>query len=186
MSRTSARVFDEYLVLGAISGDRNAFQYLVKRWQPKLLGHAYRLLGDQDQAKDALQDAWIDIHKGIGSLREERAFPAWAYRIVTRRCSKIIRSLQKDRKTKSALRTELSVQGSMSTPIDQTSESLALGHAIKQLSAGQQATLSLFYRQDMTIPEIAIILEIPTGTVKTRLMHARNKLRSILKGNHDG
>ena len=87
---TTARILDEYLVASARAGDAKAFDLLARRWQKKLIAHAWRLTGDAEAARDAAQLGWIEIVRGLDRLQDERAFPAWAYRIVSRVCAKQI------------------------------------------------------------------------------------------------
>lgn len=74
----ASRILDEYLLASARAGDRAAFGLLARRWQKKLLAHAWRLLGDAEGARDAVQEGWIEIMRGLPGLRDDRAFPAWA------------------------------------------------------------------------------------------------------------
>ena len=97
MVRTKEQLLDEYLVASARVGDRRAFDLLARRWGRKLLAHAWRLTGDADLAREAAQDGWVEILRGLGRLRDERAFPAWAYQIVTRRCAQIGRASCRER-----------------------------------------------------------------------------------------
>ncbi|MCB1602494.1 MAG: hypothetical protein KDI66_20925, partial [Xanthomonadales bacterium] len=64
MQRNSERILDEYLLAAALTGDRPAWQRLVARWQPRLMRHAWRVLGDAERAADAVQEAWIEILRG--------------------------------------------------------------------------------------------------------------------------
>jgi DNA-directed RNA polymerase specialized sigma24 family protein len=85
----ASRLLDEYLLASVRAGDRKAFELLARRWQRKLLAHAWRLLGgDAEGARDAVQDGWVEIVTGLSRLRDDRAFAAWAYRIVSRRCAR--------------------------------------------------------------------------------------------------
>jgi DNA-directed RNA polymerase specialized sigma24 family protein len=102
----SGRLFDAYLVASARVGDRRAFALLVRRWDGKLLAHARRLLGDPELARDAVQDAWADIVRGMPRLADTSAFPAWAYRIVTRRAARTIDRLRRDRRLGDAVARE--------------------------------------------------------------------------------
>ena len=95
MRRDKARILDEYLVASAKAGNRAAFQQLAERWQPKLLSHAYRLMGDREAARDIVQDCWRDIVTGLSRLDDVALFPAWAYRIISRRAADGIRRKSK-------------------------------------------------------------------------------------------
>lgn len=182
MHRESDRIFDEYLVAAARTGNSQAFERLVKRFQPRLIAHAWRLTGDTEMAREAAQDAWVEIVRGLKGLKDTAAFPAWAYRIVTRCCARGIKHRQRQRLAKAAVEA---------APPDSTAPSPDPGHhgeanaakaALASLPADHRVTMALFYLEDFSIAEIAVALAIPPGTVKTRLMHARRKVRAILQG----
>jgi len=175
------RIVDGYLVACARLGDRAAQQKLVERYQTKFLRHAYRLLGDPEQARDSVQDGWIEILRGLPKLRDEDAFAAWAFRIITRRCAKLIAGLQKTRATlKRAAQTPPEEHGA--ADIELAAERGPLRAAMARLPAGHRAAVALFYLEDLSVGEVAVALDLPAGTVKTRLMHAREKLRAALQG----
>jgi len=172
---------NDYLVLAAKAGDRAAFGRLVEHWHPKLVAHAWRLLGTGDSARDAAQEAWIEIANGLGRLVEVRAFPAWAFRIVTRRCARIVSKLAHARKLERAILAEPETHVEFDPAID-ASDARALSRAIGKLSPDQRATVALHYFEDMSVAQVAVALDVPVGTVKTRLMHARANLRAALEG----
>jgi RNA polymerase sigma factor (sigma-70 family) len=175
---------NDYLVLAAKAGDRMAFGQLVERWHPRLVAHAWRLLGDRDFARDAVQEAWVEIAKGLGRLVEERAFPAWAFRIVTRRCVRAVAKLAHTRKLERAILAEPEARDEPDPAVD-TSSVQALKRAIQKLSSEQRATIALHYFEEMSVAQIAVALDVPLGTVKTRLMYARAKLRVALEGERE-
>jgi RNA polymerase sigma-70 factor (ECF subfamily) len=179
MPRATDKRIDEYLVACARLGDRTALGRLAARWQKPLLVHAWRLLGDDAAAQDAVQEAWLEIVRGIARLGDTAAFPAWAYRIVTRRCAGIIGHSQRGRRLETALVTQVEMPadvGPASTDID------LVRRIIRQLPPAQQAAVALFYLEEMSVAEVAVALNVPSGTVKTRLMHAREKLRNAIMG----
>ena len=106
MSQSAKRFVETYLVTCARLGDRTAQKELVSRYQAKFLRHAYRLLGDSEQARDAVQDGWTEILRGLPNLREDGAFAAWAFRIVSRRCAKQIAGQKRRRETLASLAEE--------------------------------------------------------------------------------
>ncbi len=186
MAHNLARIYDEYLVASARAGDRAALERLVKLWQPKLLAHAYRLTGDLEQARDVAQDGWADIIKGLPRLTQTRVFPAWAYRIVTRRAADNIRRNVRKRRIEAAYAAEPESADRASGMMEASADKTPLSRAIAQLPPPQRAAIALFYLEELSVTEISVALEVPAGTVKTRLMHARKKLRALLKGNEDG
>lgn len=169
---------DEYLVAAARAGDRKAFGSLVLRWNRKLIAHAWRLTGDPEMARDAAQEAWVEIVRGLDRLADERAFSAWAYRIVTRRCSKLIGKAVKHRQVEDAVSEQpFSQTGDAPSPLEVS----RIRAAIALLSPSQRGAIALFYLEDMRVAEVAVALDVPAGTVKSRLMHARHKLREVLE-----
>lgn len=173
------RLLDEYLLASARLGDRAAQEQLVKRWQPKLLAHAIRLTGESEGARDATQAAWAQILRSLGKLRDDRAFAAWAYRITSRACAREIGKSASQRRLKQAYASEPRDE---STEPQEPSQMARLQQAIRQLPAGERAAIALYHFEEMRVAEVAVALDIPAGTVKTRLMNARRKLRKILEG----
>lgn len=174
-------LLDEYLVLAAQNGDRRAFADLVRRWQRRLHAHAWRLTGDDEAAKDAAQAAWLEIARGLGSLKDERAFPVWAYRIVSRRCARDIAAIQLRRGLARAAAVEPEPPP-IQPDLEARDKSARLHAALRSLPSRQRAAVALFHFEELSIAEIAVALDVPAGTVKTRLMHARRALRAVLEG----
>lgn len=181
--RKKEHIYEEYLVASAKLGDHRAMTRLVELRGPKLLAHATRLLGNPEQAKDATQDAWAEILKGLSRLEDNRAFASWAYRITSRRCAKLIKNLQTQRNIADEMRQETPRTEPDRGP--EATDARNVRQALKSLPPNQQATIALFYLEDMSVAEVAKALNIPAGTVKTRLMHARTKLKTTLKGDDD-
>ena len=144
--------------------------------------HAYRLVGDAEQARDVVQDGWGDIVHGLKRLNDAAAFPAWAYQIVTRRAADHIRRNQRGRNLQSTFAAEPREQLISSASIESYADRGPLLTALEKLSPDQQATMHLFYVEGFTTSEISKALSIPTGTVKTRLMHSRQRLKELLEG----
>ena len=182
---TKQRALVTYLVASVQTGDKAALSRLAGVWYPVLCGHAGRLLGRADGVEDIVQDAWIEIQRGLFRLRDAEAFPAWSLRIVSRRVAKEIKRRQRDRiDTLSPLDTShVSDRVEPSSPPE--GEAAVLAHQVRTAMAGlspaHRATLALFYQQDFTVGEIAVALDVPSGTVKSRLSAARDALRHTLK-----
>jgi RNA polymerase sigma-70 factor (ECF subfamily) len=181
VTRDSERIYDEFLVAAAMAGDRPALSRLVARWQPRFLRHAWRVLGDAERARDMVQEAWVEILRGLSRLDDVAAFPAWAFRIVTRRCQRDFRRPVHDS-------LDVDDAPGMDTPAPQhesgefRADLSVVMDAICRLPGPQRAALALFYIEELSVAEIAVATDVPPGTVKTRLMHARNKVRAILQG----
>jgi RNA polymerase sigma-70 factor (ECF subfamily) len=186
MSDPVERLFVEYLVASARAGSRTALGRLAERFQPRLLGHARRLTGDAEAARDVVQDAWVEIVRSLPRLHDLRAFPAWAFRITSRRAARWVRQQQRSRATTAAAAAQ-PAEDPLNTS-ERAADAARITRALAKLSADQQAAVALFYLEGMGVAEIAVALEIPVGTVKTRLMLARDKLRrelTIMEATHE-
>lgn len=187
MAKSAEKQFSEFLAASARTGDKAALERLIKHWQPRLLTHAIRLSGDRELALDIVQEAWIDICRGIPSLKEPVTFPAWAFRIVTRRTADAIRKKQRNRRGNAAIAAEPQAVDRSGSAMDAHADKLPLVNALKLLPRDQHIVIALHYLEEFSIAEIALTLEVPAGTIKTRLMHARRKLRATLEGEtHNG
>ena len=182
MRRDPGTVLDEWLVASAKTGHEAAFGQLVTRWTPRLLRHAWRLLGNIDHAQDAVQDAWLGAARGLRRLEDPARFPAWMFALVSRRCA--------DRMRRSVRGRRLAVQvADLRGPLaelDGSDQRLDLGHAVAALPVEQRLVVSLHYGEGFGIDEIAAAHGLPPGTVKSRLFAARQTLKSFLEGDdHD-
>jgi RNA polymerase sigma-70 factor (ECF subfamily) len=181
MRRDAERVLDEYLAASARAGDRAALERLALRWEKKLVRHAARLTGDIELAREAAQDGWTDIVKGLPRLIDAATFPSWAFRIVTRRCADAIRRNLRRRRTEAAFAAEPVRTFDDGSGVEASADAAPLRRALASLPAEQRAAIALFHLEDLSVAEIAAALAVPAGTVKTRLMHARKKLRAALE-----
>jgi RNA polymerase sigma factor (sigma-70 family) len=178
MADRAHQVLTELLVLRAQSGHDDAIGLLVRAWQDRLLRHARRLTGRDDAGWDVMQEAWLDITRGLRGLDDPARFGPWAYRIVTRRSARWIRREQR--------RRQVEREAAVERPADvhsaggATDASDAVNVALGRLPADQQAILELRYVEEYGIEQIAEALGIAAGTVKSRLFHARQQLRDLL------
>jgi RNA polymerase sigma-70 factor (ECF subfamily) len=176
------RLNDELLVLRCQEGDTEAFELLVGRWQRRLWRHAWRLTGDENAAWDALQEAWIGISRGIRRLVDTAAFPAWAYQIVSNKCRD---SLRRQRRRREATETYSEWMRKEQENADAGEQHGNLKEALDRLSGPDRAVLSLRYEEDFDTTAIASIMNIPEGTVKSRLFYARQRLRKYLENDDE-
>ena len=174
------RALDEYLVVLSQTGSRDALDGLARRWTPRLLRYARRVLGGSGEAaeaaRDVVQDTWIGVIRGVRGLHDPAQFPAWIYGIATRKCADVIRANRRRRSLAAA-----SAAGASGRDEDLASEcQMDLATAIRTLPPMHRAVVHLFYREDLSVEEISAILDVPAGTVKSRLHHARAALRRQL------
>ena len=169
------RLYDELLVTLVQSGDRAAGERLARRWQPRFARSARRVLRSDEMALVAVQDTWISILRGIGGLREPSRFAPWAFGILRRRCIDRIRSTQNRRSHEAAGEVEQSLPAV-------ADERVAIDQAFAALSPDQRLAAQLHFVEGLTLAEIAAVQDVPLGTAKTRLFHARQKLKAVLEG----
>ena len=172
-----ARLLDDWLVTATRDGNRDAARQLVANHHRPMMAHALRLTGNHADAEDAVQGAWHEIFARLDRLKDPRAFRAWAYRIVTGKAGRMMRREMAERR-----RDEKLPEPDAPTAPDRAAEDNELRSAIAALPPGQRAAIALFYLEGFSVAEVAIALEIPVGTAKTRLMHARQKLRELFEG----
>lgn len=182
MAAGREKALEAYLVAEAQAGAPRALARLAELRGPRLLAHAVRLLGDRDAAPDMVQEAWIEIMRGLPGLRDPRAFLPWALRIVSRRVAREIARRQRGRRLAEAVEAE--TEPTLPAPGPDSLDVARVRAAVAALPPAQAATVALFYLEDLSVAEVATALDVPIGTVKTRLMHSRAKLRAIL-GDHD-
>ena len=176
--RSGERGEDELLILRCQDGDEVAWETLLTRWQRRLWAHAWRLLDEEDAAWDVVQESLVSMARGLRGLDDPSRFPAWAFRIVTRRAADRIRSDQRRRRVEGEAANALTEAQVSRTPAGDVE---ALQQALARLAPETCALLSLYYLEEMTVKEIAEVFVIPQGTVKSRLYHARQQLRGILE-----
>jgi len=167
----------DLLVLEAQAGNRKAFEGLYRHYNHALLRFAFRFCADEQLANDAVQEAWISLSKSLISLKDPRGFRIWAYKTVRWR---VVDQVRRRGEPAEELSEETKVSEENGTAHLATSYQLK-AH-IARLPSEERHTLALFYLEEMKLNEIAAILEVPLGTVKSRLSRARGRLRDQMSG----
>lgn len=183
MEKHPAQIFEELLVLKCQSGDEKSLSILIKRWHPKLIRQANRHLYDMDASKDVVQESWQAIIKGLYTLKDSSKFGVWALSITSRKAIDSIRKKQASRK-----REEDEVAFHLEQVTEQGDEKEILltkvRIALQELPIDQKVVLSMFYLDNHSLIEISNILDLPTGTIKSRLYYAREHLKKIVRNKH--
>ena len=181
---------DREAVARASRGDHEAFRVLVERYQSRAYGLALRILGDPDRARDALQEAFLKAYSALDRFEGRSGFYTWLYRLVFNQC------IDMKRRDKSAghLEWDDEVAREVSPDAAPGAEGLAapdrglartelreaLGAAIESLPTDARRTLVMREIDGLSYAEIAAALEIPKGTVMSRLHYARKRMREAL------
>jgi len=177
MDKAQDRAIDELLVIRCQAGEQASFDLLVRRWQRRLWQYALRLTGDPDAAWDVTQETWMAVLRQLRKLTDPAWFAAWIYRIVRNKSADYCRTARRLRNLAVGV-----AEQQRSKPESQRDDCRDAAEALAQLPPESQELLTLRYSGNLTILELAVVLGIPAGTVKSRLHYARERLRQILKG----
>jgi len=155
------------------AGETEAFSHLVRKYQPEAIGHAVAILGSLDDALDAVQDAFLDAYQAVERFDGSRRFYPWLYTILRNRCFKSLRDRQKR-----AAAGDDAVEILAQTAKDSGSVSPSIvDRALRELGAEDRELLTLKHLDGLSYKDIAEILDIPVGTVMSRLYYARERFR---------
>jgi len=176
--RRRGRAVDRELVQRAQQGDEAAFAALLRRHGDRLHATAHHIVRDPDLAADAVQQAMIDVWRKLPQLREPDAFLGWAYRIVVRSALAEARSRSAWRIRTEPIRIEGHPYADSGFRVDDREE---LDHGFATLGLDHRAVVVLKYYAGLSNSEIALALNVPEGTVRSRLFHALQALRAALE-----
>ena len=180
VNRTSQEIYDELLVLRCRKRDLAAWDELVRRWSDRLLYYLRRLIDQEDDATNALQEVWLKAFRGISTLRQQDRLAPWLYTIARRCAMNHLRASYARREEDAGEAIAEEAEDVAEEPIRQ--ENAELVHfGLGRLRPAEREVLTLYFLEDLTTSEIGSLLEIPVGTVKSRLFKARRDLRRVLE-----
>ena len=171
------RDVDTELVKRAQHGDKEAFGLVAAQLATRFLAVSCRILRDLDLAEDATQQALVAIWRDLPQLRDPARFDAWSYRLRVRAC---YAEGRRSRAWSPNLRILPADEPSDSGGFDAIIQRDQLEMAIRRLSVDHRAVLVLHHYADLPLERVARILEIPIGTVYSRLHHAMRAMRAAL------
>jgi len=172
-------IYTQLLVVRSQRGDREALGQLIQLWQQRLFYYIRRLVETEEDAWDVLQECWFKLHRDLLKLRQPTCFAAWIYRIARNTAMSHLRS----EFAKSGIN-----EGKENPSLDdgncggcQLEEAQRVHYGLCKLSLPHREVLTLHFLEDLSIKEIAEVVGVPPGTVKSRLFHAKRLLREILE-----
>ncbi|HOD93585.1 MAG TPA: sigma-70 family RNA polymerase sigma factor [Clostridia bacterium] len=183
---------DEQLINMSINGDNSAFGILIERYQNKAYAISIKIVQNHDDALDCVQDSFIKAFKNLKQFNFQSSFNTWLYRIVTNTSLDLLR---KNKRYQNDIPIEKPIAENEDEYFIQIEDSKAdvenitisnetiraVRAAINELSEDFKKVIILFEIEQLSLLEVADILKVPVGTVKSRLFRARDKLASILK-----
>jgi len=181
---------DALLIELCQQGDKNAFDALIRKYEQRAYQYAYRLTSNQDEASDIVADAFVRVYSALKNFRGQSSFGTWLYRILTN-CYLDMRKRERNRRHESLEATlqldNGEVQRQFEDESDGPSELLernaretAVQGALGNMPEYQQAMLVMYHVEMLSYEEISEALDLPIGTVKSRLNRARVALRDHL------
>ena len=171
----------ELLVVRCQRGDRSALEDIAKLWEQPLFYYLRRLTASEADAWELLQDTWLKVIRSIGSLRDGRALPSFLYTIAR---NTAISHARRSDFIDDASDVESMHDDSATEEIAMLDDAEQVHHALDQLPLLQREVLTLFFLQDLSLEQMAKLLDVPLGTVKSRLHYAKLAIRRILsRGN---
>lgn len=168
----------EALVRAAADGDRDAFAALAAPRLDRMYATATLLLRDRGRAEDAVQDALLRAWRDLPRLRDVGRLDAWLRRLLVNACRDESR---RGRRHESNLRLLPDHDRPVASATDAIADGDAIGQGLRSLSIDHRAVIVHHYYLDLSLPEMAEALDIPVGTAKSRLHHARQALRAALE-----
>jgi RNA polymerase sigma factor (sigma-70 family) len=168
---------DELLAIRCLLGEPAAFDALVVRWHHPLWCYLRRLVGDDDAAADALQDCWLRILRAMPRLREPARLRPWLFGIARRTAMDRLRERYAE-PLDAAVDPALLAADAPDEARDD--ELAAMNTGLERLPLVEREVLELFYLRELSLTQLAEVLDVPAGTVKSRLFRARQLLRRQL------
>lgn len=178
----SPRERDLETVQRALRGDDEAFGELVERYQAMIASVAWKFGTPISEIEDAVSDVFLKVYRNLNRYRPEHAFSTWLYRVAAN--AVVDRSRRRRPWHEDGVELEDHVAAAPSSAherVERTERVAALRAALRDLPTKQRLVIALVHVEGMTVQEAARSLDVPEGTVKTRLMRGRRALREILE-----
>lgn len=174
---------DETLLARFARGEQDALGELAQRYELLLLGLARGMLGGRDDvAMDAVQETWMKVIRYARSFNQRSSVKTWLYRITINQCRSALQKRNRD--SQLVVRHDVArATDAVTSPADESvmsDSNRTLREALQTLQPAKRAVVLLCYHSDMTHEQAATILEIPLGTLKSRLHAALAELREVL------
>lgn len=174
MKRNSDAVLTEWLVISSQMGNADALEQLLRIWYPKLLGYAVQHLNAQTAAHDVTQTTLLGISKDIKKVRDPAAFPKWAFQLLRYKCLDHIKHNQRHKTIESEL------QHYLQTELRETKPDRDVIHfELERLDPDSRQLVYLHYYEEFSLYDVAQILNVPIGTIKSRLYTIRQQLKTM-------
>lgn len=173
---------DALLAVRAQLGEGEAFDALVRRWGLPLRRYALTFTDSGDAADDLVQEIWLGVVRGLAGLRDPMRFRSWLFAIAHRTAMNRLRSRYRTQALiDDGPAPDIAEADEAESPVEREAMLDALSTGLTRLKPVERQVLQLFYLEQLSIAEIAGIMAIPPGTVKSRLFRGRSQLRTEIE-----
>ena len=169
----------EALLRRCRAGDAEALEEVVRRWERQLLYYLRRLVEQEADAWDILQQTWVRVLKHIGTVRDPDRLVPWLYRVARNTALAHRRSLIARERCVDPAADVDGVAGP--DPAEQNLSAEEVHHGMRALSVHHREVLTLFFLEEFSIDDMAAVLDVSPGTVKSRLFYAKRALGAALE-----
>jgi RNA polymerase sigma-70 factor (ECF subfamily) len=173
----AAKLREQVLLLRCQTGDMDAFEELIQRYERPLRYFINRLLDNSELTEDIFQDTWLTVIRRIHGLKEIDAFPAWLYRIARNKVYQQLRT----KKNVSGLDENLPAENHAGDDDFSGEDAAKVHHCLKELLPEYREVLMLRFLEQMSYQQIAQVLNCKLGTVRSRLYYAKIALKKELE-----
>jgi RNA polymerase sigma-70 factor (ECF subfamily) len=164
---------DRELVDRHLGGDRVAFAVLVRRHERKVYNLAYRVLGREEDARDASQDAFLTVLRKLSQYRGDAAFSTWLHRITVNSCYDLLRKRKREPMLDTSEDAHTMLRVAPGDHAESTAVSVDVQRGLQAVSQEFRVALVMHDLQDISYEDISEALELPVGTVKSRIHRGR-------------
>ncbi len=179
---SAAELDDVALVHASQTGDQDAFTLLVQRHQRRVFNLVFRMLQQYEEANEVTQETFLAAWQGLSSFRGEARFTTWLYRIAYNCALKQLEQRKRDNILQLAMQAEqIDNDERIGAELEVRDRQVFVREHLAQLPAKYRVVLVLRHLQDMTYEEMAEVLTMPIGTIKTQLFRARNLLKERIE-----
>jgi RNA polymerase sigma-70 factor, ECF subfamily len=174
---------DAVIVARVLRGDVEAFRVLVERYRDRYARYALHMLGNREDAEEALQDAFTRAYRSLGRCEEPERFGAWLFRILVNRCRTV--GARRGRRARTFVSDDAALLGaSHEHPADRTAWREEIDRALQRLREEQREAFLLKYVEDMGYDEMSQLTGVGVSALKMRVMRACDRLRELLSEVH--
>ena len=175
---------DAVIVARVLRGDVEVFRVLVERYRDRFARYAYHMLGNREDAEEALQDAFTRAYRSLARCEDPERFSAWLFRILVNRCRTM--GARRGRRAKTFVVDEIALlEAAEEHPAEQAAWREEIDRALERLSADQREAFLLKYVEELGYDDMALLTGVGVSALKMRVMRACERLRELLSEVHN-